>query len=337
MQHTIAVVAFEGISPFLLSIPCGIFGEDRSAVGVPHMALRVCGVQAGPLTTSVGFDVVAPHGLEGLAGADTIIVPGWSGLREAPPPALLEALRAAHARGARLVGLCVGAFVLAEAGLLDGRQATTHWLWVSEFVRRYPQVHCNPKVLYVDDGDVLTSAGAAAGIDCCLHLLRTWYGSDVASKVARRMVLPPHRQGSQAQYVEPSLQPRVDGEGLAVVLDWARQNLSQPLGVDALAAQARMSRRTFTRQFRRATGTTVSAWILHERLAMAQRLLETSDKAVELIVSEAGFGSATALRQQFKAVFGVAPSVYRRDFRGPIGGASEGQIGQTRGSATAYR
>jgi transcriptional regulator GlxA family with amidase domain len=314
--HTVAVIAFDGISPFLLSIPCGIFGEDRSAVGVPRFELRICGLHPGPLLTSVGFSVVAPYGIEGLVGADTVIVPGWNNPRIAPPESLLEALRAAQKRGACLVGLCIGAFVLAAAGILDGRPATTHWLWASEFVRLYPRVKCNPDVLYVDDGDVLTSAGAAAGIDCCLHLLRKWYGAEIASRVARRMVLPPHRQGSQAQYVELSLQARVDGECLSAVLDWARLHLDQSLCVDALAEQARMSRRTFTRHFRKATGTTVSAWILHERLATAQRLLETTDKTIELISTQAGFGSSVSLRQQFRAVFRVSPSAYRREFRG---------------------
>ena len=313
---TIAVVAFDGISPFLLSIPCGVFGEDRSGAGVPRFALRICGLQAGPLTTSAGFSVVAPHGLEGLDGADTVIVPGWHGPRVAPPAALLAALRQAHGRGARLVGLCLGAFVLAAAGLLDGRQATTHWLWAAEFARRYPRIRTKPEVLYVDDGDVLTSAGVAAGIDCCLHLLRQWCGAEIASRVARRMVVPPHRQGGQAQYVELPLPRREDGERLSGALDWARQHLDQPLSVEALAEQARMSRRTFTRRFKQVTGATITGWLRHERLALAQRLLETSDLAVELIAARAGFGSSVSLRQQFRETFRVSPSAYRREFRG---------------------
>lgn len=314
--RTIAVVAFDGISPFLLSIPCGVFGEDRSGAGVPRFELRLCGQHPGPLATSAGFSVVVPHGLEGLDGADTIIVPGWHDPRVAPPDALLAALRLAHGRGARLVGLCLGAFVLAAAGLLDDRQATTHWLWASEFARRYPRVRSNPQVLYVDEGDVLTSAGVAAGIDCCLHLLRQWCGAEIASRVARRMVVPPHRQGGQAQYVELPLSRREDGERLSGVLDWARQHLDQALSVEALAERARMSRRTFTRRFRQVTGATITGWLRHERLALAQRLLETTDQGIELIAAQAGFGSSVSLRQQFRETFRVSPSAYRREFRG---------------------
>lgn len=313
---TIAVVAFDGISPFLLSIPCVVFGEDRSGAGVPRFTLRICGVQAGPLATSSGFSIVAPHGLEGLDDADTVIVPGWHDPRVAPPEALLAALRQAHGRGARLLGLCLGAFVLAAAGLLDGRQATTHWLWTGEFARRYPGIRIRPEVLYVDDGAVLTSAGVAAGIDCCLRLLRQWCGAEIACRVARRMVVPPHRQGGQAQYVESPLPRREEGERLSGVLDWARQHLDHSLGLDILAEQARMSRRTFTRRFKAATGVSVSTWLRHERLALAQRLLETTDLAVELIAAQAGFGSAVSLRQQFRETFRVSPSAYRREFRG---------------------
>ncbi len=314
--HTIAVVAIAGISPFHLSIPCAVLGEDRSAAGVPRFELRVCGLHAGPLSTSAGFSVVAPYGLDGLVGADTVIVPGWHDPDALPPESLLDALRAAHERGACVVGLCLGAFVLAAAGILDGRPATTHWLWAVEFARRYPRVRVSPEVLYVDDGDVLTSAGAAAGVDCCLHLLRKWCGAEIASRVARRMVVAPHRQGGQAQYVELPLPVRMDGQRLSAVLDWTRLHLDDSLDVDTLAAQARMSRRSFTRHFRKATGTTVTVWLRHERLAMAQRLLETTDLPVELIAARAGFASPVSLRQQFREVFRISPSAYRREFRG---------------------
>lgn len=313
--HTIAVVAFDGISPFLLSIPCGVFGEDRSAAGVPRFGLRICGIQAGPLATSAGFCVVAPHGLEGLRDADTIIVPGWHDPHISPPEVLIAALRAAHARGACLVGLCLGAFVLAATGILNARPATTHWLWAEEFARRYPLIRVNPEVLYVDDGDVLTSAGVVAGIDCCLHLLRKWCGAEVASRVARRLVVPPHRQGGQAQYVELSMPVRGDGECLSEVLDWARLRLDQPLDVDTLAEQAGMSRRTFTRRFRAVTGTTVSSWLRHERLAIAQRLLESTDQSIERIAARAGFGSSVSLRKQFREVLHTSPQAFRRNFR----------------------
>ena len=314
--QTIAIVAFDGISPFLLSIPCGVFGEDRSAAGVPHFDLRICGTQAGPLSTSAGFCIVAPYGLEGLVDADTIIVPGWHDPRISPPEPLLEALRAAHERGACLVGLCLGAFVLAAAGILDERPATTHWLWAEEFARCYPRIRVNPEVLYVDDGDVLTSAGVAAGIDCCLHLMRKWCGAEIASRVARRMVVPPHRQGGQAQYAELSLSVRGDGERISAVLDWARLHLNHSLDVDMLAEQARMSRRTFTRRFRAATGTTVSSWLRHERLAMAQRLLESTDQSIEWITARTGIGSSVSLRRQFRDVLNTSPLTFRRNFRG---------------------
>ena len=314
--HTIAVVAFDGISPFLLSIPCGVFGEDRSAAGVPRFDLRICGVQSGPLPTSSGFSIVAPYGLEGMIDADTIIVPGWHDPRISPPESLLEALCVAHERGACLVGLCLGAFVLAAAGILNGRPATTHWLWAEEFGRRYPRIRVNPEVLYVDDGDVLTSAGVAAGIDCCLHLMRKWHGAEIASRVARRMVVPPHRQGGQAQYAELSLSVRGDGERISAVLDWTRLHLDHSLDVDMLAEQARMSRRTFTRRFRAVTGTTVSNWLRHERLAMAQRLLESTDQSIEWIAARAGFGSSVSLRQQFGEVLHISPLAFRRNFRG---------------------
>lgn len=314
--RTIAVIAIDGISPFHLSIPCGVFGEDRSAAGVPRFELRVCGMRAGPLATSVGFSVVAPHGLDGLVGADTVIVPGWHDPHAVPPQPLLEALRAAHRRGACLVGLCLGAYVLAAAGILDGRSATTHWLWAEAFARRYPRIRVKPDVLYVDEGDTLTSAGAAAGIDCCLHLLRKWCGADIAGRVARRMVVPPHRQGGQAQYVELPLPVQADGDRLSAIFDWARGHLDQSLDVDTLAERASMSRRTFTRRFRKVTGTTVSDWLRHERLAMAQRLLETTDRSIESIATRAGFGSSVSLRQRFREAFRISPSVYRREFRG---------------------
>jgi len=314
--RTIAVIAFDGISPFHLSIPCEVFGTDRSAAGVPHFNLRICAVQAGPLSTSGGFGISAPYGLEGLVGADTVIVPSWHDPHALPPERLLEALRAAHGRGACLIGLCLGSFVLAAAGILDGRPATTHWLCAPELASRYPQIQVKPEVLYVDNGDVVTSAGVAAGIDCCLHLLGKWCGAEIASRVARRMVVPLHRQGGQAQYIELPLHVGMVDERLSAALDWARLHLDQPLDVDTLAGQARMSRRTFTRRFRKANGTTVSDWLRHQRLAAAQRLLETTDQPIELIAAQAGFGSSVSLRQQFREVLRISPSSYRREFRG---------------------
>lgn len=318
-QHCIAVLAFPGISPFHLSIPCAIFGEDRSAANIPHFELRLCAERAGPVTTSTGFDIVVAHDLGGLNGADTIIIPGWPDPRVQPSPGLIAALQAAHRRGVCLVGLCLGPFVLAAAGLLDERRATTHWLCADQFARCYPRVRLDPEVLYVDDGDILTSAGAAAGIDCCLHLLRRWCGAEIANRVARRMVVPPHRQGGQAQYIELPLPTRPAGEQLAAVLDWAGRHLDQPLSVDLLAEQAHMSRRTFTRRFRQATGSTVVDWLRHQRLALAQQFLESTDLSIELIASRSGFGTAASLRLLFRENFHLSPASYRREFRGQAG------------------
>lgn len=314
--HTIAVIAFDGISPFHLSVPCAVFGADCNSGGVRRVDLLVCAAETGPLRTNAGFSIQAEHGLEALAGADIIIVPSWRAADAPPAPLLLDALRAAHARGAQIVGLCLGAFVLAAAGILDGRPATTHWLCSDALARRYPRVRVNPDVLYVDDGDVLTSAGTAAGIDCCLHILRQLCGAGIAHHVARRMIVPPHRQGGQAQYIERPLPVSAGDDRLLQVLDWVGQNLRAPHNLDALAARALMSRRTFTRRFRQVTGTTVGQWLRHQRLALAQRFLESGDQTIEAIAELAGFGSALSLRQHFSELLHTSPSTYRREFRG---------------------
>jgi len=316
LRHIVAVVAFDNISPFHLSVPCVVFGEDRSSGGVPEFDFRVCAAETGALTTTAGFSIAVTHGLEALADADTIIVPSWRNPAETPPAALLDALRAAHARGAQLVGLCLGAFVLAAAGILDDRPASTHWAWADDFARRYPRVRLDPNVLYVDDGNVLTSAGTAAGLDCCLHVMRKLCGAEVANHVARRLVVPPHRQGGQAQYVQQPMPPNVRGDRLSGLLDWVSGNLTLPHTLDTLAGRALMSRRTFTRRFRLATGTTVGAWLLAQRLARAQQLLESTDESVEAIAGIAGFGSTASLRQHFAEAFRTSPSAWRREFRG---------------------
>ena len=314
--HTIAIIAFDGISPFHLAVPCAVFGADCNTGGVQRIALLVCAAETGALRTNAGFSMQAEYGLEALARADTIIVPSWRDAADLPPTLLLDALRAAHARGAQVVGLCLGAFVLAAAGLLDARPATTHWLCTDELATRYPRVRVDPNVLYVDDGDVLTSAGTAAGIDCCLHLLRRLCGADIANHVARRLIVPPHRQGGQAQYIERPLPASADGDRFLQVLDWVGHNLREPHSLDALAARALMSRRTFTRRFRQVTGTTVGQWLRHQRLALAQRFLEASDQPIEVIADLAGFGSALSLRQHFSELLHTSPSTYRREFRG---------------------
>ncbi|ACC69667.1 helix-turn-helix domain-containing protein [Paraburkholderia phymatum] len=314
--HVVAAIAFDGISPFHLSVPCVVFGEDRSDGGVLGFEFRVCSIEAGPLSTTAGFSIAAPHGLDALADADTIIVPTWRDPDEAPPAGLLDALRTAHARGAQLVGLCLGAYVLAAAGLLDGRPATTHWAWAADFARRFPKVKVDPQVLYVDDGDILTSAGTAAGLDCCLHVVRKLCGAQSANYIARRLVIPPHRQGGQAQYVQQPMPPQTRGNRLSALLDWVNGTLDAPHTLDSLAARAAMSRRTFTRHFKAATGTTVSAWLLTQRLARAQQLLEGTDEPIESIAGMAGFGSTASLRQHFAGAFRTSPSAWRREFRG---------------------
>ncbi|MGF6755496.1 helix-turn-helix domain-containing protein [Paraburkholderia sp. GAS42] len=315
-KPVIAVVAFDRISPFHLSVPCVVFGEDRGDGGVAAFDFRVCASEPGTLSTTAGFSIAASHGLDALADADTIIVPSWRDPDEPPPAALLDALRAAHARGAQLVGLCLGAFVLAAAGLLDGRPATTHWAWADDFARRYPKVKLDANVLYIDDGNVLTSAGTAAGLDCCLHVLRKQCGAQTASYVARRLVVPPHRQGGQAQYIQQPVPDNAHGDRLSGLLDWVCRNLDAPHTLDSLAGRALMSRRTFTRRFREATGTTVGAWLLAQRLTRAQQLLETTDQPVDAIAGSAGFGSTASLRQHFADAFRTSPSAYRREFRG---------------------
>lgn len=312
--ETVAVVAFDGISPFHLSVPCLVFGEDRTDAGKPRFHLRVCSLEAGPLRTNAGFTVEAAHGLEALRRAQIVVVPSWRDDGSPAPAALLKALRDAHRRGATIVGLCLGAFVVAEAGLLDGRPATTHWHLAATFARRYPSVQLQPEVLYVDNGDVLTSAGTAASIDCCLHLLRVRYGAEVANRAARRMVVAPHRQGGQAQYIQQPVPAAAEQDRLRPLLEWLSRHPQRAHSLDDLARRALMSRRTFTRRFREATGTTVGQWLLSQRLALAQRLLETTEQPVEVVAADAGFGSAVSLRQHFAAAFSVSPSAYRRQF-----------------------
>jgi len=313
---TVAVISFAGISPFHLSVPCIVFGEDRTDGGLPRFDTQVCGWETGALDTRAGFRIEVRQTLDALAGADVVVVPSWHGDLRPAPPMLLDALRDAHARGAIMVGLCLGAFVLAEASLLDGRPATTHWLFASQFAEQYPMVRLNADVLYVDDGDVLTSAGTAAALDCCLHLMRRLCGAEVARRAARRMVVAPHRQGNQAQFIAQPVRAVVQGDRLSELLDWLGGHLDESHTLDALAQRARMSRRTFTRRFREVTGTTVGRWLANQRLALAQQLLETTRRPIDHIAVEAGFGTALSMRQHFAAALDTSPSAYRREFQG---------------------
>ena len=313
----VAVVAFDRISPFHLSVPCVVFGDGPP--GAPDFVLDVCAAESGPLRTSAGFEIVARHGLAPLARADIVIVPSWRDPAETPPAALLQALARAHRRGALVVGLCIGAFVLAEAGLLAQRRATTHWAWADDFARRFPDVRLDPDVLYVEDGGLVTSAGTAAGIDCCLHLLRSRHGSEAANRVARRLVVPPHRQGGQRQFIDRPVPATRRDSHLGALLDEVRATLEQAHSLDDLAARAALSRRSFTRHFRSLTGSNFGDWLLGERLGRVQQLLEGSDHSVEAISALAGFGSPVSLRLHFRKRFGVAPSDWRQTFRGNAG------------------
>lgn len=311
----VAVVAFDHISPFHLSVPCLVFGEERRNGNRPWFRLHVCAAETGPLQTTAGFTVSCSEGLAALAWADMVVVPSWRDVNETPPEALLDALRQAHTRGARIVGLCLGAYVLAAAGLLAGRKATTHWAWAEDFTHRYPDTTLDASVLYVEDDNVMTSAGVAAGIDCCLHIVRQHYGHEVANQIARRLVVPPHREGLQAQFIEQPVPKQLTDKRMAELLDWLRANLQQPHPIDAVADRLALSRRTFTRRFKRLTGMTLGEWLLQERIALAQRRLETSTAPVEAISAECGFGSGAVMRQHFAQILKVTPSAYRRAFQ----------------------
>lgn len=318
-MHSVMAVINEGCLTFDLAVPCEVFGWDRSYLGVPWYDFKVVAADPTPVRTVTGFTIDTPYDLDELARADTIIVPGWSNPDVKPSPELVTALRDGHDRGARLVSICIGAFVLAEAGLLAGRPATTHWAFVDQFRARYPTVLLDPNVLYVDDGQILTSAGTAAGMDLCLHLVRLDHGAEVANGVARRVVMPPHRDGGQAQYIDQPVAPRA-GSDLQPTLDWAREHLDQPLSVEQLAAHAAMSPRTFARRFKAHTGTTPHEWLLDQRIDVARRMLESSDQTIDWIASRAGFGSAGALRHHFQRRLHTSPNRYRRTFRGVVAG-----------------
>ncbi|WP_412538094.1 helix-turn-helix domain-containing protein [Longispora sp. K20-0274] len=301
----VGVLVFDGAGLFETSVPASVFSE-------PGFDLRMVAGEPGTLTSTGGLRIDAPHGLDALADADLVIVPSYRTSFEPPPGAVLDALRAAHARGAKVAGLCVGAFVLAAAGLLDGRRAVTHWAYAGELAARYPKILVDTDQLYVDEGDIATSAGSAAGIDLCLHLIRHSSGAALADRIARRMVVPPHRAGERAQYIEEPVPAPLRAEPVGAALDWALHRLDQDIPVDELARRATMSRRAFDRRFRDLTGTTPARWLLHQRVLRAQRLLETTDLAVEEVARRCGFASATALRPHFRAEFGVAPRDYRR-------------------------
>ncbi|GAA0465708.1 AraC family transcriptional regulator [Paractinoplanes deccanensis] len=309
---TIAIAATDGMLHFELATACEIFALDPSGLADPWYDLVVCG--SGP--AGLGrFRVDPDDGLDRLARAHTVIVPSVADVDADPPPDLIDAVRAAHEAGARMVSLCTGAFVLAAAGILDGLRATTHWAHTEVLAARYPRVRVEPDVLYVDNGAVLASAGKAAAIDLCLHLIRRDHGSTVANAVARRLVVPPHRAGGQAQFVATPV-PARDDHPLAALFPWVLARLDQPLTVEDLARRAGMSSRNLARHFRAVTGTTPLQWLSTQRLRRAQELLERTDRPIDTIASAAGMGTAATLRRHFNRTLGVPPETYRRTFRG---------------------
>jgi transcriptional regulator GlxA family with amidase domain len=310
--RNVAVPVLDGVFAFELGVVCEVFGIDRpDEPEIPSFDFDLCSATPGSVRTMSGFDLVVHHDLSRLDDADLIAVPAIH-RDSVPPPELLDALRRAVARGARVMSVCSGAFILGAAGLLDGRDCTTHWTYAAELARRFPEARVNPDVLYVDSDGVLTSAGTAAGIDAALYLIRKEFGERVANRLARRMVVPPHRDGGQRQYVDQPVPCQADT--LAGTLQWMLDNLGEDVTVDQLAARAHLSPRTFARRFRAETGTTPHHWLTEQRILHAQRLLEETDQPVEAVAELAGFGSAAVLRHHFTRRVGTTPQAYRRTF-----------------------
>jgi transcriptional regulator GlxA family with amidase domain len=313
MLRSAVAIALPGVAPFELGVVCEVFGVDRREHGLPLIDFTVVTAEPGTVPTSMGFSLDVPAGLELAATADVVAVPAYP--RDADvPEAVLETLRDAADRGAWVLSVCSGAFALGEAGLLDDRRCTTHWMYADELARRFPNAKVDPDVLYVEDGNVITSAGTAAGIDASLHLLRCELGARAASIVARRMVVPPHRDGGQAQFVAAPV-PECADEGFGPLLTWMLEHLHEDLPVERLAARALMSPRTFARRFRSAVGATPAAWLNEQRLERARELLETTDLPVEAVAQRVGFGSGAVLRAHFSRL-GTTPQAYRRTFAG---------------------
>lgn len=314
-QPTVAALIGDGVLTFDFACACEVFGYDRSDIVEPWYRFLVVSQDPSPIRTSTGFVMTADLGLEALEEADTIVVPGWADDLRPPRPETVTALRAAYERGARLMSICIGSFVLAATGLLDGRRATTHWRFAERLQRLYSKVRVDPTVLYIDDGQILTSAGTAAGIDLGLHVVRLDYGAEVANQVARRIVMPPHRDGGQAQYIEAPVPALEDDDPIRATLAWIVEHLDEEMSVDALASRAAMSPRSFMRHFKSVTGATPLDWILGQRIQLAQRLLETTDLPLEHVAERAGFGSAVTMRHHFAQRVRTSPQQYRRTFR----------------------
>ncbi|MFC9430672.1 helix-turn-helix domain-containing protein [Streptomyces sp. NPDC056987] len=317
MLTNVAAVLLDGVHPFELGVLCEVFGLDRSDQGLPVHEFAVVSAEGPVLRTHAGFTIGDLHGIDRLEEADLIAVPaGQEYVNRAYPPELLDALRRAVGRGARVLSVCSGVFVLGAAGLLDGRRCAGHWRHAEELARAFPRAVVEPDVLYVDEDPVITSAGTAAGIDACLHLVRKEYGPEVANAIARRMVVPPHRDGGQAQFIERPL-PASPCDTVGEVLGWMERHLDREMTVEQLATRAHMSPRTFARRFQQETGTTPYRWLLRQRVLLAQELLEGTDETVDSVAGRSGFGNAAGLRHHFLRTLGTTPHAYRRTFRGP--------------------
>jgi transcriptional regulator GlxA family with amidase domain len=317
MLQKVGALVVDGLAMFEFGVVCEVFGIDRTDQGVPSFDFRVCGVEAGrPVHTKLGLDITPQYGLDALDDVDLVAIPATV-IHHDYDPAILDAIRAADRRGALILSVCSAAFVLAAAGVLDGRRATTHWMYSDKLAREYPGIDVDPDVLFVDDGNIVTSAGTAAGIDACLHLVRRELGSEITNVIARRMVVPPQRDGGQRQYI-PQPVPPCEDDSLRATLDWAVEHLDEPHTVASLAARSFMSSRTFARRFTSETGTTPVQWLVTQRVLRARHLLEESDLDLEAVARECGFGSAALLRHHFRRAVGVTPTDYRSTFSGVL-------------------
>ncbi len=314
----VVALVYDGLCAFEFSCAAEVFGLPRPELGPDWYRFETCSLKGASVISQYGMRMKAGNGLDRLAAAGTIVIPGWTGIDVPVPPAILQALRHAHARGARVLSICSGAFVIAATGLLDGRQATTHWRYAEALHRRFPKVLIDANVLYVDEGSILTSAGSAAGLDLCLHLVRRDYGSKVANQVARRLVIPPHREGGQAQFLERPVEDRARGAqprgSLSVLLDKIRKRPGEPWRIAQLARLAAMSERTFMRRFRAATGLSPADWVIRARVDAARELLESTALSIERIAERCGLGTSTTLRHHFRKKVGVSPAQYRKRF-----------------------
>ncbi|PDT10036.1 transcriptional regulator FtrA [Rhizobium sp. M1] len=313
-KHLVVALIYEGLCTFEFGIAVEVFGLERPEMGPAWYRFAAASPETGPIRAAGGVKVVADGSLELLSQAETIVIPGWKSVDEPVPDQVIRALQEANRRGVRILSICSGVFVLAEAGLLDGKRATTHWRYTETLALRYPNITVTPDVLYVDEGDILTSAGSAAGLDLCLHLVRRDFGSEAANKVARRLVIPPHRDGGQAQFIEAPVPKAHESARLGLLLDYLQKNIAERHSLEALARLAGMSKRTLLRRFEAATGKTPARWLLDTRLSNARELLETSDLTVDTVAEVVGFGSATLLRHHFRQQFATTPIAYRLAF-----------------------